>query len=178
MQERKFLPIGTICTINNYNKKVMIVGYYAMNYNGNATIYDYKAYDYPEGTLLINKVICFNHSDINKIDFMGLKNDDYQKLNTNLNNQNSKEIKENSNQIGNFKFDSDGVVIYDPLSSNDSGKNKPQEKEKKEEIENPFYNKYVEKNVSLHDSNSKEWDIFKKIEFDENGYVISAETKI
>lgn len=176
MQEQKFLPIGTICTINNYNKKVMIVGYYAMDYNGNATIYDYKAYDYPEGTLLINKIICFNHNDIIRIDFMGLKNDDYQRLNANLNNQNSKEIKDSNNQIGNFKFDSDGVVIYDPLSSSNSNKEKISNNETKEEIENPFYNKYEEKNVSFHDSNSNEWDIFKKIEFDENGYVISAET--
>lgn len=178
MQEQKFLPIGTICTINKYNKKVMIVGYYAMDYNGNATIYDYKAYDYPEGTLLINKIICFNHSDIIKIDFMGLKNDDYQRLNSNLNNQNNKEIEENNNHIGNFKFDNNGVVIYDPLSSQNSDIGKVQGNKKIEEIENPFYNKYVEKTISQHESNSSEWDIFKKIEFDENGYVISAETNV
>ncbi len=178
MNEQKFLPIGTICTINNYNKKVMIVGYYAMDYNGNANIYDYKAYDYPEGTLLINKVFCFNHSDIIKIDFMGFQNDDYQKLNANLNNQNSKEEKEYDNNIGNFKFDSNGVVIYDPLASQNYTSNIVRENKQIEEVKNPFYNKYVEKNVSQNDSNSAEWDIFKKIEFDENGYVISAETNM
>ena len=37
----KYLPIGTICTLKGKNKKVMIVGVYGVEFNGNLKINDY-----------------------------------------------------------------------------------------------------------------------------------------
>ena len=37
----KYLPIGSIVTINNTNKNVMIVGYYAIKYQNVVKMYDY-----------------------------------------------------------------------------------------------------------------------------------------
>lgn len=180
--EDKYLPIGTICTVREYSKKVIIVGYYAIQYNGNVNMYDYKGYSYPEGLLLDNKSIYFNHSDIIKIDFMGFKNDDYNKFNNILLGQNSDEQLRNKTleTKGNFKFDENGVVVYDPFNK-DYYKSEIKvsdnvEKDKSIDIDNPFYKKYEEKSEK-ESTDAGKWPIFKNIVFDENGIVVSAEER-
>ena len=73
--KEKFLPIGTICTLKNKNKKIIIVGYFSIKYNGDAVIYDYSGLDYPAG-LLSNSFYHFNHSDINSIDYLGYESEE------------------------------------------------------------------------------------------------------
>ena len=36
--EQKYLPIGSVCTLKGKNKKVMITGYYSVEFNGNFKI--------------------------------------------------------------------------------------------------------------------------------------------
>ncbi len=80
----KYLPIGTVCTIKNHQKKVMIVGVFSVEYNGTVKMYDYRGCDYPEGLLLSNKMLSFNHSDIENIVYMGYKDEFYETFNHNI----------------------------------------------------------------------------------------------
>ena len=50
----KYLPIGTVCTLKGNNKKVMVIGFFSVEYNGNIKMYDYQGCSYPEGILLKN----------------------------------------------------------------------------------------------------------------------------
>ena len=74
--ESKYLPIGSVCTIKGKSRKVMITGYYSIKFNGNLRINDYKGCIYPEGLLISDQTCSFNHSDIEKVDFVGYKNED------------------------------------------------------------------------------------------------------
>lgn len=181
----KFLPVGSICTVNGYNKKIMITGYYSIEYTGNVKMFDYSGCDYPEGLLLSNKKCSFNHSDILLIDYLGFINEDYNKLNEILNSQKEDVTKkyEHNSLLSNIKFDENGVVIYDPIvntySETNNFTNTPEIKSYDKtipDISNPFIPTYkVEDSANTEKQNdSKSWSIFKNIQFDENGVVISA----
>ncbi len=180
MSEDKYLPIGTVCTIRNAQKPVMITGYFSLEYNGNVKMYDYQGCDYPEGLLLSNKNYSFNHADIIHVDYMGYQNEEYAKLNTNMNRQLSEKNADDYHTepvFSNIQFDQNGVVIYDPISL-------PERKTplftsqntsvKESEVDNPFTVKYQEKKETP-ENDTRNWSIFKDIKFDENGVVVSAE---
>ena len=75
--QNQFLPIGSICTLVNNNKKVMIIGYNPQTYNGTIRSADYLGCTYPEGFLLPSMMTTFMESEISKVDFMGYKDDAY-----------------------------------------------------------------------------------------------------
>ena len=144
-------------------------------------MYDYLGCPYPEGMLLNNNQVSFNHSDINNILYNGYENESYKNLNNILNDQvnnnNNVELV-NKSLFKNIQFDENGVVIY--TENNDINNNEVTFNEEltkniddNSSIDNPFFAKYEEKKIK--DSNDKEWPIFKNIQFDENGIVISAE---
>ena len=199
--EQKYLPIGSICTLKGKNKKVMITGYYSVEFNGNLKIKDYSGCVYPEGMLLPEQNCIFNHSDIEKIDYLGFKNDEYQIFKNLLDRLTGNDISEeekasqfhkendmfltSNNTYSKLLFDENGVVmIADPVEE-------PKKEIKKttwnnvkfdengtvvsvgvEEVENHFYKRFEDVKVPK-EKNSSEWNIFNKIEFDENGTVIS-----
>lgn len=110
----KYLPIGSIVSIKESNKLIMIVGYYAIKYQNVVKMYDYMGVNYPEGTLL-DGTLAFNHDDITEIVFEGFKNESFNILNNNILGQNDKNTT-NYNQKDNFvniKYDNNGVVAYD-----------------------------------------------------------------
>ena len=110
----KYLPIGSIVTINNTNKNVMIVGYYAIKYQNVVKMYDYVGISYPEGTLLDGN-FAFNHTDITNILYEGYKDDSFNVLNKNMLGQNenkSIDAKKDNNFV-NVKYDANGVVQYE-----------------------------------------------------------------
>ena len=110
----KYLPIGSIVTINNTNKNIMIVGYYAIKYQNVVKMYDYVGISYPEGTLLDGN-FAFNHTDITNILYDGYKDDSFNVLNKNMlgqNENNSIDAKKDSNFV-NVKYDANGVVQYE-----------------------------------------------------------------
>lgn len=183
MNMDKYLPIGTICILKNYQKKVMIVGFFSVEYAGTVKMYDYKGCDYPEGLLLSNKTQSFNHSDIENIVYMGYKDEFYEAFNNNITKQNNKE---NSNNLekksfaANIQFDENGVVVYDPIESTNykstvgSVSSSPSKIENVSNVDNPFVP--VQKVQPMQpNEDSKSWSIFKNIQFDENGVVIAAE---
>ena len=58
--EEKYLPIGSIVTVKDINKKLMIIGYYSLEYKNSVKLYDYVGCSYPEGMLLKNNTFSFN----------------------------------------------------------------------------------------------------------------------
>ncbi len=76
----KYLPIGTIVLLKNSEQKLMIIGYCTTEDNKPEKIYDYNGCIYPVGIVSINKTFLFDHDQIDKIYFLGYKNEDYEKL--------------------------------------------------------------------------------------------------
>ena len=187
-EQDKFLPVGTICTIRTSNKKVMITGFFSVEYFGSIKMYDYSACDYPEGLLAKNKSCSFNHDEIIKIEHLGLISQEHLVFNDLLNSQNKKEEQGYSSKdiLSNIQFDENGVVAFETISSNYKKNNSIISPELKETtnldnatFDNPFIATY-EPEISFDlevplENNSKEWSIFRDIQFDENGVVISAE---
>ena len=80
----KYLPIGTVVTLKGADKRVMILSYliFPTGEKNEKKMYDYGACSFPEGVIDSKVGIGFNHSDIEKINHMGLKDDDeFKKLN-------------------------------------------------------------------------------------------------
>lgn len=203
--ENKYLPIGSVCTLKGRNKKIMITGYYSVEFNGNLKIKDYSGCTYPEGLLLPDQTITFNHTDIESIDFVGFKNEE-QKIFSSLldrltgNNKSDEEIasdfhKKNdmfltsNSTFSKLLFDENGVVMIAESVQSD---NKPKKEntlknikfdengyvistDNSSNVSNPFHVEY--NNIPSNDT-PKTNSIFNKIEFDENGVVVSDNTNI
>lgn len=195
MKEEKYLPIGSIVTVKDINKKLMIIGYYSLEYKNSVKLYDYVGCSYPEGMLLKNNTFSFNHSDIINCDFLGYQDESYKILNSNLNSQqnDSQENLKQPNNFLNLKFDENGVVIYNEMSN---VKRTPEIVKRSTVVSNPFETKsraeiakastpVVNKEFSSGDAeldtteyeNKKDIESNFKYTFDENGFVIN-ETKV
>ena len=74
-KEEKFLPIGTVVLLKEAMKRVMIVGFCAMQQDDD-TIWDYSGCLYPEGVLSSSEMLLFNHDQIDKIYHLGLAEDE------------------------------------------------------------------------------------------------------
>lgn len=155
--DNKFLPIGSVCTLKGRNGKVMILGLYSILFDKEIRVYDYKGCSYPEGITLSNQLFSFNHEDIEKIDFKGFSNENYEnlvkELSKNLSQDTINSVKSSSGfpEFSNFVFDKDGYVIKADSTS----------------ASNPFI-----ANVE-NEEKDEQTSIFKNIKFDENGTVIS-----
>ena len=154
MNER-YLPIGSVVELKN-GKKIMVIGYYSVEYDNDIVVYDYSGCAYPEGIMLKSSYCSFNHNDIKKVDFVGYVEDAYLKLNKTLNiidndlvieddieeqklddnNVDLLEIEklEPVNELESINYDTLESINYDTLESN-----KKEEKEKKEEFVIPHY---------------------------------------
>ncbi len=162
----KYLPIGSIVKVKGLNKKMMIAGYYSLEYKNSVKIYDYAGYVYPEGLLVKNNSFSFNHSDITNVEFMGYMDEAYKTLNQNLLGQlemPSKNMNKPSSFI-NLKFDENRVVIYDEISPEDK---KP---EIIKTITNPFEIKAKDT------SKAKKPVVNSQFAFDESGVVVEDQT--
>ena len=84
----KFLPIGTVVLLKGANKRVMILSYliFALGDKAEKKMFDYGACNFPEGVVDSKVGIGFNHSDIEKVEYLGPADDEeYKKLNDLLN---------------------------------------------------------------------------------------------
>jgi len=190
----KYLPIGTVCTLKGKTKKVMIVGVYGVEFNGNLKINDYYGYAYPEGLLLPQFMCAFNHTDIESVDFLGYKNDDYNKFNSLLGRLNNNEepnsdwVLASSQTYSKLLFDENGVVVLaeqaEPEKTVETKTSANQIKfdengiviaDDTQPVSNPFYKDY--NSVSNVEPDKSDNNIFSKYKFDENGILIADETE-
>lgn len=95
--KEKYLPIGTVLTLNGGTKRVMIIGYCPMA--GENQVFDYSACTFPEGVITTDKTLAFNHDQIKEINFMGLEDAEYQEFDGKI-----KEMVQNVETLKNVKF--------------------------------------------------------------------------
>ena len=199
--DKKYLPIGSVCTIKGKNKKVMITGFYSVEFTGNLKIKDYSGCAFPEGLLLPEFNCTFNHSDIETVDFIGFKNEEQSKFSNLLDElTGNNEVKNNdwtlaSNEsYSKILFDENGVVVLaEPVEK----KEQDEKIEKKNDYEiddeynyNPFFREYdmldskeqtyyyddiINNNIEEVNIDEREVDTLNKIELDEDGEIISRE---
>lgn len=166
----KYLPIGTVCTIEGRTEKLMIVGFKEIEYNGKFISHDYQGCIYPQG-LSSKRKINFNHEDIKEVVFLGYKDKEFSdfqdKLSNdlNLNDVLKKEPLEDEQNTSPFKFDEFGMIILD-----DSDDQIEEVQENKSE--NPFILKYMPESKPEY----KKEQIISKFQFDENGVIIADNT--
>ena len=70
---KKYLPLGTIVTLKETAKKLMIIGRYQIS---NEKVYDYSACLFPEGYLGKDQMYVFNNSDIDMVYYIGMQNEE------------------------------------------------------------------------------------------------------
>ncbi len=69
---KELLPIGSVLTLKNGTKKLMIVGRLQKQKNQNVT-YDYAAVLYPEGLIDSEHFYLFNQDDIHCLYYIGMQ---------------------------------------------------------------------------------------------------------
>lgn len=77
--EEKFLPIGTVVMLKEGTKRVMITGFCSAAQEDPDKIWDYTGCPYPEGYISSNQTCLFDHDQINKVHYLGFKDDDEEK---------------------------------------------------------------------------------------------------
>lgn len=73
---KDYLPIGSVVKLSN-NNKYLIYGFAQAYTNKPKDQYDYIGVPYPEGNLLSDDHIMFDHNDITEICFRGYTDEDY-----------------------------------------------------------------------------------------------------
>ncbi len=177
--EKKYLPIGSVCIVKGQTKKIMITGYCSVEYNGNIKVKDYIGCLYPEGLLLPNSTISFNHSEIEKVEYLGYKDEENEKFQANLNSLigDKADIKKSlttDSIFSRIEFDENGVVTF--VEMKESNKVEPVKEEKvetkkEEPVVNPFHKEYEDKPSSQPKKSELK---MAKYEFDENGFVVAV----
>ena len=81
MTSDQLLPIGSVVRLKDGEKDLMIIGILPTN---EGTTYDYLGVFYPEGYLNQEYVFLFNHTDIEKIKFVGFMDVSYQAFRSGL----------------------------------------------------------------------------------------------
>jgi hypothetical protein len=70
----KYLPLGTVVTLNGGDKELMIFGRLQKD-SANDTVFDYVGCPYPEGNIAPKATFLFNHADIAWIHYWGYANE-------------------------------------------------------------------------------------------------------
>lgn len=101
----EFLPIGTIVLLKNGTKRVMITGYLPIVMN-EEVFFDYCGCIYPEGYLDSSSMPLFNRDNIDKIIYMGNKDDE--------------EVKKYMATINELYLETEKIVKKQELSNTDA----------------------------------------------------------
>ena len=72
---KNLLPAGSVVRLKDAEKKLMVTG---ILMNNNGVKYDYIGVFYPEGYIDAERMFVFNHEDIEKVEFIGYMNTEFQ----------------------------------------------------------------------------------------------------
>ena len=75
MNSEKYLPLGTVVLLKDAEHRIMIIGYCPSDPNL-SNMFDYMGTFYPEGVISTDKLLVFNHNQIDKIYFNGYLDDE------------------------------------------------------------------------------------------------------
>lgn len=67
----KFLPVGTVCLLQNGSKKVMITGFCVKSPETEDRVFDYIGCLYPEGVISSDQNLLFDHEQIAQVFYTG-----------------------------------------------------------------------------------------------------------
>lgn len=81
----KYLPIGSVVLLKGGEKRIMITGFASISPDTGDRIFDYSGCIFPEGFISYNQVCVFDHSQINKVFYKGLEDEEQKKFNDLLN---------------------------------------------------------------------------------------------
>lgn len=89
MQENKYdkyLPLGSVVILKGAKKRIMITGYCPINKSDDANnkVFDYSGCLYPEGFIASDKILMFDHSQIERIFCIGYSDEEQKQFATNL----------------------------------------------------------------------------------------------
>lgn len=159
----KYLPIGSIVKIKDCDKTIMIMGYYSLEFEQNLKIYDYIGCTYPEGMLVKNNTILFDHKEIVEVIYNGYVNNEYEILNNKL--LNKVEEKVSTEEI---KLDEVNEIIYDDI-------NDVTENENRDLKDDNYTYQFGDDGAFVLDNLASDNEEFKipHYEFDENGIIIN-----
>ena len=73
----QLLPTGNVVTLKDAEKKLLIIGI-TVEHEELDKVYDYIAVPFPEGYIDQETMLLFDHKDIEKIEFIGFVNADFQ----------------------------------------------------------------------------------------------------
>ena len=76
----KFLPIGTVVLLKGAKKRLMITGFCSYDESKRDKAYDYTGCLYPEGIITSKQTALFDHSQIEKVFFLGYSDDEEKKF--------------------------------------------------------------------------------------------------
>lgn len=93
--EEKYLPIGTVVTLQGGTKRTMIVGFCPIAEDGKK--YDYIGCLYPEGVISPNESLLFNHNQVATIHAKGFVDEEQTEFMTKLKEVMAKKEAESSN---------------------------------------------------------------------------------
>ena len=71
------LPAGSVVTLKEASKKIMIIGILVSDPE-EGKVYDYVGVPYPEGFMSMEAMFLFMHEDIAQVEFLGFVNGEYQ----------------------------------------------------------------------------------------------------
>lgn len=108
MNYEKYLPIGTVVMLKGGSKRMMITGFCCISNEEPNKTYDYTGCLYPEGFISSNQTLLFDHSQIDRIDYMG------------FNDAEEREFKEKLNKIVNYSNSNNqqNTVEFNKIKSN------------------------------------------------------------
>ena len=73
---KELLPNGSVVLLKGADKRLMICGWYPMT--GDTQMFDYASYLYPEGYIDAEQIYLFNHDEIERVDYIGFVDAEYQ----------------------------------------------------------------------------------------------------
>lgn len=79
----ELVPIGSVVLLKGADKRLMVYGILQINAT-DGTCYDYVGCLYPEGFIDDETTYMFNHVDIEKIDYLGYIDSEFQVFRSNL----------------------------------------------------------------------------------------------
>ncbi len=71
----ELLPLGSIVTLKNGDKNIMIVGRF-QRHEPSKKVFDYSSVLWPEGMIDSKRLYLFDHNDIERIYFIGMQNEE------------------------------------------------------------------------------------------------------
>ena len=84
MSNMEFLSIGSVVSLIDGTKKLMVIGFLGIDEDNDKT-YDYIGCLYPEGFLDGSNMLLFNHDQIEKVYFDGYTDDEDKQFKASLN---------------------------------------------------------------------------------------------